>query len=127
MDITVGDGVAAGQTVRFPVTASGDQIAVLDPDTLKAMVLGKSVKEAQAILARFGTVDVSVWPDWMGTIPTFGSRVTLTVDRPASVGGPSASPSRPSTPTPSRPPSPSPSTAPPTSPSGSPSPTATTP
>ena len=126
VDITVGDGVAAGQTVRFPVTASADQIAILDPDTLKAMVLGKSVKEAQTILARFGTVDVSVWPDWMGSIPSFGSRVTLTVDRPVPVQGPSASPSRPSTPTPSRPPSPSPSTAPPP-PSGAPSPTATTP
>ena len=93
--ITVGDGSPAGQTVQFPVTASAAQIAVLDAEALKAMVLGKSVKDARSILAPFGTVDVSVWPDWMGTIPSFGSRVTVTVDGAGAAGRPSASPSRP--------------------------------
>ena len=92
--ITVGDGSPAGQTVRFPVTASAEQIAILDADALKAMILGKSVKEARSILAPFGTVDVSVWPDWMGTIPSFGSRVTVTVDGAGAARSPSPSPSR---------------------------------
>ncbi len=47
VDVTVGDGSAAGQTVLFPVTASAEQIAVLDPDKLKAMILGKSVKRGR--------------------------------------------------------------------------------
>jgi hypothetical protein len=99
--ITVGDGSPAGQTVRFPVTASAEQIAILDADALKAMILGKSVKEARSILAPFGTVDVSVWPDWMGTIPSFGSRVTVTVDGAGAGAGAARSPS----PSPSRLPS----------------------
>src|SRR3954452_4678969 len=123
--ITVGEGSAAGQTVRFPVTASAEQIAVLDADALKAMVLGKSVKDARTILAPFGTVDVSVWPDWMGTIPSFGSRVTVTVDGPGAAGSPSPSPSRLPSSSPSR--SPSSSGRPSASNPFVPSPSATTP
>jgi hypothetical protein len=125
VDITVGDGQAAGQTVRFPVTASAEQIAILDPDALKAMVLGRSVEEAKGILSPFGKVDVSISPDWMGSIPTFGSRVNLTIDSPVPAQRPSASPTRP--PTPRRTPSPTPTSSASTSPSSEPSPTATSP
>jgi hypothetical protein len=125
VDITVGDGEAAGQTIRFPVTASAEQLAILDADALKAMVLGKSVEEARTILAPFGTVDVSVWPDWMGSIPSFDSRVTLTVDRPVPVERPSSSPSPARTTAPARSPSTAPSTSSSSAPSSGPSPSAT--
>ena len=41
--IDVGDAVIVGQRVSFPVTASAEQVAVLDPAELEAMVLGKPV------------------------------------------------------------------------------------
>jgi hypothetical protein len=43
------------------------------------MVLGKPVEEAKALLAPYGDVEISVSPDWAGTIPSFESRVDLTV------------------------------------------------
>ena len=83
--IDVGDAVIVGQRVSFPVTASAEQVAVLDPAELEAMVLGKPVEEAKAILAPFGEVEISVSPDWAGTIPSFESRVDLTVEHPVEV------------------------------------------
>ncbi len=98
--IDVGDAVIVGQRVSFPVTASAEQVAVLDPAELEAMVLGKPVEEAKAILAPFGEVEISVSPDWAGTIPSFESRVDLTVEHPVEVvtPGPSAVPGSSATP-----------------------------
>jgi putative transcription antitermination factor YqgF len=55
--VEVGPGVAAGQTVRFPVTATAQQVAILDPEHLKTQVLGKSIDEAHAILEPYGAQD----------------------------------------------------------------------
>ena len=93
VEVKVGTGVVIGQTVRFPVSATALEIAVLDPNALKTMVLGKPVEEAKAILAPYGIVSISVWPDWVGSIPTFESRVDLSVDEAVTVVQPSPSPS----------------------------------
>jgi hypothetical protein len=97
--------VVIGQTVSFPVEATAQQVAILDPEELKAMVLGKPIEEARAILAQYGQVDLSVSPDWTGSVPSFDSRVTVTIDRavpietPGASGSPSTTP--PATPAPS--------------------------
>jgi hypothetical protein len=90
--VDVGEAIITGQTVSFPVQATAEQIAVLDPEELKAMVLGKRIEEARAILAPFGQVALNVSPDWTGSVPSFESRVTLTIDRavPIETPGPSA-------------------------------------
>jgi hypothetical protein len=90
-DIEVGDAVIVGQSVSFPVTASAQQIAVLDPDELTAMVLGKPVDEARAILGAYGDVELSVSPDWSGSVPGFESRVNLTVATPVPIETPAPS------------------------------------
>jgi hypothetical protein len=78
--IEVGDPIVVGQTVSFPVTASAEQVAILDPEKLTALILGKPVDEARAILEPFGEVELTVSPDWSGTVPSFESRVDLTVE-----------------------------------------------
>ncbi len=89
--IDVGDPVVVGQTVSVPVTASAQQVAVLDPEALKKMILGKPVNEAKAILAPYGTSEISVSPDWAGSIPTFESRVDLTVSGAVQIETPAPS------------------------------------
>jgi hypothetical protein len=89
--IEVGDAVVIGQTVTFPVTVTADEIAILDPDSLEAMVLGKPVEEAQTILEPFGTVELSVSPDWTGSVPGFDSRVDLTIGQPVTIETPEPS------------------------------------
>jgi hypothetical protein len=78
-DIQVGEALVVGQSVSFPVTASAEQIAILDPAALKAAVLGKTIEDARTILAVYGEVSLTVSPDWTGSVPGFDSRVTLTI------------------------------------------------
>ena len=120
-DIEVGDAVINGQNVSFPVTARAQQIAVLDPAVLKKQILGKPIAEARAILDVYGDVDLTVSPDWSGSVPGFESRVDLTVRNPVPIetpapSGPGATPRatpRPSTTAaPASSPGPSGSTAP---------------
>ncbi|MFL5649883.1 MAG: baseplate J/gp47 family protein [Chloroflexota bacterium] len=91
VDVAVGDAIVVGQTVSFPVTISADQIAILDPATLEAMVLGKPVAEAKAILEPYGEVEISVSPDWSGSIPSFESRVDLTIGHSVEIETPAPS------------------------------------
>ena len=91
MDVKVGAGVAVGQTVSFPVTAAAQQIANLDPALLRAKILGKPVNEAKAILAPYGQVELTVSPDWTGSVPNFESRVDLTIQHAVQIETPSPS------------------------------------
>ena len=51
IDVEVGEAIITGQSVSFPVDATAEQIAILDAEELKAMILGKPIEEARAILA----------------------------------------------------------------------------
>jgi hypothetical protein len=90
-DIEVGDAVVNGRSVSFPVTVSAQQIAVLDPDELTKMVVGKPIDEAKALLAPYGDVELTVSPDWSGSVPGFESRVHLTVATPVEIETPAPS------------------------------------
>ncbi len=91
VNIAVGEAIVVGQSVSFPVQATADQIAILDPGALRTMVLGKSIAEANAILAPYGQIKLTVSPDWTGSVPSFESRVTLTIDQPVPVETPAPS------------------------------------
>ena len=88
MKIRVGDGLVVGQTVRFPVIATAEQVAILDPVALKTKVLGKSLNEARAILAPYGEVELTVSPDWSGSVPSFDSRVDLRIEQAVEIETP---------------------------------------
>jgi hypothetical protein len=88
-NIDVGDAQVVGGSVSFPVTATAQQIALLDPAELTALVLGKPIDEARRILEPYGDVELSVSPDWSGSVPGFESRVNLTVKSPVEIASPS--------------------------------------
>jgi len=73
------------------VTARAQQIAILDPAALKKQILGKPIAEARAILDAYGDVDLTVSPDWSGSVPGFESRVDLTVRNPVPIETPAPS------------------------------------
>ncbi len=83
----VEDGV-----ITFPVVVTARQVLVVDPAEIKAAILGKSLADARTILARYGTVELSVWPDWVGTIPTLDARVDVRTTAPLPVETPSSTP-----------------------------------
>jgi hypothetical protein len=88
-NIDVGNAQVVGGSVSFPVTATAQQIAVLDPAELTALVLGKPIDEARRILEPYGDVELTVSPDWSGSVPGFESRVNLTVKSPVEIASPS--------------------------------------
>ncbi len=86
-----GDAVLVLQSGRFAVgwgeTAEmlGVQVETLafgwrhavDPAAVEAQIRGKSLKDAKAILDTYGQSQLTVWPDWVGTIPTLEQRVDV--------------------------------------------------
>jgi hypothetical protein len=70
-------GVVESGVITFPVTVTAKEILTIDPEAIEAEIRGKSLAEAQTILARYGTAELSVWPDWVGTIPTLDARVDV--------------------------------------------------
>jgi hypothetical protein len=95
IEVTVGAATVTGQVVSFPATATGQEVAVLDPDALKQLVMGKSLADARAALAAYGDATVTAWPDWVGSVPTIDSRVSVSIQGsvPVETPEPSVSPS----------------------------------
>lgn len=100
IDVTVGTPSAAGEIAMFSVTAAAKQVQVLDPKSLAAQVKGKTQGEARRILGAYGDVQLSLWPDWVTSVPGIDARIDVRV-----VAAPANSP------LPSRSPAPSASTA----------------
>ena len=70
-------GVVESGVITFPVTVTAREVLTIDPNAVEAEIRGKSLPEAQTILARYGSAQLSVWPDWVGTIPTLDARVDV--------------------------------------------------
>lgn len=82
----IGTPSVAGEAVTFPVSVHGTQVHTVDQAGLIAQIKGLVIAQARAKLAVYGDVDISVWPDWVSTIPTHTDRITFTI------GDPQASP-----------------------------------
>jgi len=74
--------VEAG-VITFPASITARQVLLLDPAAIEVEIRGKTLAEAQSILDGYGRAELSVWPDWVGTIPTLDARVEVTTTTPA--------------------------------------------
>jgi hypothetical protein len=70
--------------IAFPATITANQVLLVDPAAIEAEIRGKSLADAQAILDGYGQAQLSVWPDWVGTIPTLDARVEVRATEGAS-------------------------------------------
>jgi hypothetical protein len=86
----------SGGIITFPVVVTARQVLLLDTDQIEGEIMGKPLPQAREILAAYGDAELTVWPDWVGTIPTIESRVevvtTAVDDDAAPTGEPGASP-----------------------------------
>jgi Baseplate J-like protein len=82
--ITPGEPVATGSVVTFPVTVAASELRIVDGPDLLARVRGLALPRARTVLGAYGRVTITVWPDWVTTIPTMEGRASLTVEAPAS-------------------------------------------
>jgi hypothetical protein len=91
IQVQVGEPVVSGQSISFSATATGQQVAVLDADELRTMVLGKPLDDARQLLSAYGDVELTAWPDWVGTVPTIADRVELRIEDAVPVETPAPS------------------------------------
>jgi hypothetical protein len=90
VNVEVGRASLDGTRITFPVTATASQVRLVDAATVVQQVKGKPVAEARDSLRSYGDVNVTVWPDWVTTVPTLDGRIDVRV-QPATAPSPRAS------------------------------------
>ncbi len=93
VEVTVQPAVVTGGRVTFPASVRALQTALLDVTAIREQVKGRPIAEARSILEGYGTVVLSVWPDWVSSVPTIDGRIDLTVDQAVPVVTPGSTPS----------------------------------
>jgi hypothetical protein len=83
LSVETGDGVAGDGGIRFDGTASAIAYQVIDEEAVLARIAGLPVSEARAILEDIGATTVSVWPDFLGDLPSDRNRIRLDVLEPS--------------------------------------------
>jgi baseplate J-like protein len=90
--IDIGTPAVTGDTVTFPVTMHGTEVRSVDKASLLAAIRGLDLPAARAKLQPFGDATISVWPDWVTSVPTNADRVSLTIGSPAPAPTPAPTP-----------------------------------
>ena len=78
----VGKPSIIGSVISYPVTVAGTQVHDVDTASLIASIKGLVLAEARSKLGDYGDVEVTVWPDWVSTIPSHIDRIKLTLGEP---------------------------------------------
>jgi hypothetical protein len=73
----LGTPIAQGSAVVVPVTVRATQVPIVDPNVIRAGVKGKSLDEARAFAASYGTSEISISPSWASTMPAFDFRIDV--------------------------------------------------
>jgi hypothetical protein len=76
------DGVVDGSNVVYQVVVQARQYTQVDGARLEESIRGKTLSEARSILEPFGKVVLTVWPDFIPTVPDDARRINLTVENP---------------------------------------------
>jgi hypothetical protein len=58
--------------------------------------MGKPLDTARDLLAPYGEVELTAWPDWVTSVPTLADRVDVQVDQPVDVETPAPTRATPS-------------------------------
>ncbi len=76
-------GEPAGEAIVYPVSPSALVYSELDGAAMIAEVRGKTVTEAGQLLARYGTVEIVTWPEFIDRLPDQAARISLTISAPS--------------------------------------------
>jgi hypothetical protein len=84
-DITTShsEGTLDVESVRYEVDSTALVYRRPDIPALSAAVRGKSITEARSILAPYGMVEISIWPEFVDRLPDQTSRISLVVMTPS--------------------------------------------
>jgi hypothetical protein len=87
--VELAEPAVLGEVISFPVTVRGQQVHDVDQAKLLSDIRGLGVPQARARLEAFGDVAISLWPDWVTTIPTNTDRIDFTIGTPQPAPSPS--------------------------------------
>jgi hypothetical protein len=90
--VTVGQPTTSGAIVTFPLDVSASQVRRVDPAAVRSAAKGRSLADARAALAPFGDVQITLWPDWVGSITSIDQRLDVRVEAGPAVETPGGSP-----------------------------------
>lgn len=90
--VTVGQPTTSGAIVTFPLDVSASQVRRVDPAAVRSAAKGRSLADARAALAPFGDVQITLWPDWVGSITSIDQRLDVRVEAGPAVETPSGGP-----------------------------------
>ena len=80
--VQLGDPTVLGDAISFPVTVRATEVRNVDQAALVGQVRGLVVAQARSRLEPYGDVSISVWPDWVTTIPTNADRIDFSLGEP---------------------------------------------
>ncbi len=78
--VTPGDVALVGARLRVQARVAAQAAPALDPATVRAQVAGLSADAARSTLARYGSVDLQLWPGWVKTVPSLEWRIDVVID-----------------------------------------------
>jgi len=87
--VDVGTPTVLGDAISFPVTVTATQVHQVDRDALLAQIRGLVATQARSRLEVYGDATISLWPDWVTTIPTNGDRIDFSLGDPQPAPSPS--------------------------------------
>ena len=76
-------GQVADGRIVYEVSASAMVYQAPDSATLIGEVRGKTVGEAEAILSRYGMVEITMWPEFVDRLPEQNTRISLNIAPPS--------------------------------------------
>jgi hypothetical protein len=78
----LGDPIVFGDVISFSVTVGAIQVRQVDRDALLAQVRGLTAAQARSRLEAYGSVELSLWPDWVTAVPPNDDRIDFTIGDP---------------------------------------------
>jgi hypothetical protein len=88
----VGTPSVFGEVISYPVSIRATQVHDVDQAALIAQIRGHVLAEARSRLDAFGDVQITLWPDWVTTVPTRDDRISFTIGDPKPAPSPTPSP-----------------------------------
>jgi hypothetical protein len=82
VEVTHSSGEVSGGTIVFGASADGTAYRMPERDTLLSEIRGLPVSEARAIIDRYGSAQLTVWPDFIDRVPERPERINLIIVPP---------------------------------------------
>jgi hypothetical protein len=81
LDVSVerSTGIASGDVVSYTATTSARTYSPPDREALVARLQGVSVSQAEAIMAEYGSAELTVWPEFIDRLPDQPARISVIV------------------------------------------------